>query len=412
MADGNGICLTHDELQAVLGQKVTEVAREPEYRWGDGFRSFMTDEDGEPVVRLAVTNCAPDMDIWQGLRNPALVGMYPVGLRDVWMHYAAANVRSTRHDGSPNPLAMPEPFEEALGRLNRAVIVSAMLAMNPAVCEAYADKIEQGDLDPVSYYDRARVEVSAILTKSVSKLALSLMSPDRAVVPMTAANAGKVIDRTRSEYLKGRYHGPCNNHYPHSSVAVMTGLMQFGIDRLPFRDEVWTDGSVRRLVGRYASIIIFDEVEPITDGSNGVSLLDAARLAWLRRLSDYSDVADEVVEQRYCPYNVMGDDGTSVCGKCIDFCPSGALANSSPGPDGVFEERLLRQKHRFGDGALDFDFGTCGRDRGQKAQLYDDYVCARCDVMCAARGVCRPAAEIERINSVEQRVHAEIAATD
>ncbi|MFQ5808609.1 MAG: hypothetical protein ACE5JM_03230 [Armatimonadota bacterium] len=412
MTQGNGIPLVRDELQALFAEKAMEVAREPEYSWGDDFRSFMTDDDGTPVVRLAVTNCAPDMDIWEGLRNPARVGMFPIGLRDVWMHHAAANVRSTRPDGSPNPLAMPEPFEEALERLNRAVIISGMLALNPLVSEAYAGKIEQGDLDPVTYYDRARGEVGAIVTKAVGKLALSLMSSDRAVVPMTAANAGKVIDRTRSEYLKGRYHGPCNNHYPQNSIAVMTGLMQFGIHRMPFRDEVQSDGSVERLSGRYASMIIFDEEEPVADGTGGVSLLDAERLAWLRRLSDYSDVAEEVVEQRYCTYNVIGDDGRSACGKCIDFCPSGALANSSPGPDGMIEDRLLRQKHRFFDGALDFDFGTCGRDRGQKAQLYDDYVCARCDVICAARGIRRPVSEVAGINGAEQRAHAESVAMD
>ncbi len=98
------------ELQGLLARKVTEVAREPDYSWGDSFRSFMTEDDGTPVVRLAVTNCAPDLDVWQGLRNPAQVGMYPIGLPDIWMHYAAANVKSTRYDGSPNPLAMPEPF--------------------------------------------------------------------------------------------------------------------------------------------------------------------------------------------------------------------------------------------------------------------------------------------------------------
>ncbi|MGD8238183.1 MAG: hypothetical protein PVH68_06515 [Armatimonadota bacterium] len=407
MTQGNGTPLAQDVLEALLTERATEVAREPEYSWGDDFRSFMTDEDGTPVVRLAATNCAPDMDIWEGLRNPARVGMFPIGLRDVWMHHAAANVRSTRYDGSPNPLAMPEPFEEALERLNRAVIISGMLALNPGVSEAYAGKIEQGELDPMDYYGRARGEAGAIINKAVGKLALSLMSPDRAVVPMTAANAAKVIDRTRSEYHKGRYHGPCNNHYPQNSIAVMTELMQFGIHRMPIRDEVWPGGVVQRLCGQYASIIIFDEEEPVTDGSGGVSLLDPERLAWLRRLSDYSDVADEVVGQRYCTYNVIIGDGRSACGKCIEFCPSGALPNSSPGPDGTTEARLLRQKHRFFDGALDFDFGTCCRDRGQKAQLYDDYVCARCDVICAVRGVCRPASEVEGINGAEQRAHAE-----
>ena len=122
------------------------------------------------------------------------------------------------------------------------------------------------------------------------------------------------------------------------------------------------------------------------------------RLAWLRRVCDYTDVAKEVVAGRYCTYNLTSADGASVCGKCIEACPAGALANSSPAPDGKYEERLLKQKHRFLDDTLDFDFGNCCRDRGQKAQLYEDYVCARCEAVCAARGVRKPKTEIERIN--------------
>jgi len=88
-----------------------------------------------------VTNCAPDFDVWQGLRSPALIGMYPISLRDIWMHYAAMNVKSTRADGSPNPLAMPEPFEDACREYRRAVIISAMLATHPGIYEGYARKM-------------------------------------------------------------------------------------------------------------------------------------------------------------------------------------------------------------------------------------------------------------------------------
>jgi len=36
--------LTQEALQEALTAKVMEVAREPEYSWGDEFRSFMADE--------------------------------------------------------------------------------------------------------------------------------------------------------------------------------------------------------------------------------------------------------------------------------------------------------------------------------------------------------------------------------
>jgi len=76
-------------------------------------------------------------------------------------------------------------------------------------------------------------------------------------------------------------------------------------------------------------------------------------------------------------------------GKCIDACPSGALSNSSPSSGGVFDERVTGQEHRFADGALHFDFSTRNRERKQKAQFYDDCVCARGEAICAARGVRR-----------------------
>jgi ferredoxin len=313
------------------------------------------------------------------------------------MHYAAANVKSTRYDGSPNPLALPETFDEAQARVRRAVIISAMLPLDPDVYEAQAEKIERGDPDPCDYYCRARAESGAIINKAVGKLSLALMAPGRAVVPMTAKNAATIIDRTRSQYFKGNYHGPCNNHYPQNSIAVMTGLLEFGVNRLPFRDEVWPDGSVRRLCGQYASIIVFDEDELVADEAGGVSLLNADRLAWLRRVNDYTDVASEVVGERFCTYNLATGDGTGACAKCLEACPSGALANSSPGPDGTFDERVSGQQHRFAGGALKFDFATCCRDRGQKGQLYDEYVCARCEAICAARGVRRAASEVQTL---------------
>jgi len=89
-----------------------------------------------------------------------------------------------------------------------------------------------------------------------------------------------------------------------------------------------------------------------------------------------------------------------VCGQCIDACPSNALQNSTPLPDGTFIAKIESQQHRFWNGTVDFDFGNCARERGQKSQLFDDYVCARCEVMCAAHGIRKSAADIGRIHAV------------
>jgi ferredoxin len=338
------------------------------------------------------------MDIWAGLRSPAQVGMYPLGLADIWAHHAAANIPSTRFDGSPNPLAMPVTFQEASEKFRRAVIVSLMLGCSEDVYKTYADKIERGDPDPYDYYCRALGEITDIINAAVGKLSLLLMEDDRAVIPMTNRNAEKVAQRGRSEYRSGRYHGPANSHWPQISIAVMTGLMQFGVNRLPFRDEVWADGSIRRLCGRYVSLVIFDQQEPGADG--GLPTLDADRMNSLIALSDYTRGDSKSAAQRYCTYNLRKAGGESLCGRCLDVCPSGALANSSPRPDGSFEERLSSQTHRFWNGIVDFDAANCCRERGQKAQVFEEYVCARCEAICAARGIRKSAPEIEKINGL------------
>jgi ferredoxin len=386
-------------FQELLQKKVAEVSLEPEYGWRRDFGSYMTDTQGAPVVRVGVVNFDPRFDIWQRLRNPAQAGVHPLTPADIWDYYAANDFQRTRPDGTANALATPESFPQALDRIGRVIIVSAMLVVNPEVYERYAVKIEQGDLDSFDYYARATGEVAEIIDKAVGKFALSLMAPGRAVVPMTTRNSQRIVDRTRSLYRTGPYHGPCNNHWPQNSIAVLTGLMRFGVHRLAFRDEVDDRGQRQRFYGRYRSIVIFDQHPPVSEGPDGVTRLDAERLDWLRRLNDYTDVSPEVVEQRYCTYNVTQANGRSVCGKCLDACPPKALPNSSPRPDGVYSVEIRKQTHRFWDTVLDFDYSNCTNDRHQKVELFEEYVCARCEVMCAARGVRKPAANVRRINA-------------
>ena len=387
-------------FHVLLQEKVGEVIDEPAYNWNSPFKSFMTDNQDQPVIRIGIINFDLDMDIWAGLRSPAMVGMYPVTPEDIWRHYACLSSKTVRADGSPNPLAMPEPYEEAKARYRRGVIVCGMLAVNPEMYRLYAEKVARGDEDPFDYYCRATDDVSRIINRAIGKAGLALMAPDRAVVAMTDRNAEMVIKRTKSEYYSNRYHGPCNNHWPNNSLAVMTGLLRFGVNRIAFRDEANSDGKRQRLFGRYRSIVIFDEASPAADSSAGITLYDANRLAALKQINDYR-VADEgTISQRYCTYNMTTADGQTVCGKCLDVCPSNALKNSSPSPTGIYDDALLAQAHRYSDGVLDFDFGNCTSDRRKKAELYEDYVCARCEVICAAEGVRKSSKDLMQINSV------------
>lgn len=390
--------ISSDVMESLFQNKVNEIAQEPEYTWGRDFKSFMTDRNGNPVVRVGIANCDLDTDIWDGLRSPANVGMFPLVPGDIWMHHAASSIQTTRYDGSPNPLAMPESFEEAKEHLKRVVIIGVMLAVNPEIYEEYARMIENGEEGPYDYYSRAvNKEVGGIVDKAVAKSSLSLMGPGRAIVPMTNRNADRIIERTRSNYTTGRYHGPCNNHWPQNSIAVLTGLLKFGVSRIPFRDEVNEEGKPIRLFGRYRSIVLFDEEDIVTDNSNGVSLISPENISRLRKVNDYTNTDDEIVSSRFCAYNMTKKDGSSVCGKCLEVCPSNALPNSSPSPQGVFSDRLVGQTHRFSGNSLDFDFGNCLRYRNQKADVFEEFVCARCAVICAARGVRKSAKALEKM---------------
>ena len=392
------IQIDHQLIQDLLQKKTTDVILEPEYNQRRNFSSFMTDSKSEPVVRVAITNFLPDLNIWEGLQTPAHVGRFPLAPADIWEHYAANNFKSIRPDGTSSILAVPETFEQALNRIRRIVIISGILTVNPKVYEYYAEKIELGDQDPFDYYKYATQEVADIIDKAIGKLALSLMAPDRAVVPMNSSNTQKIIDRTRGDYKKGSYNGPCNNHWPQNSIAVMSGLLQFGINRLPFRDETDDEGNRQRLYGRYRSIVIFDREDPVSDGTGGITMLNQERLARLRDINSYTRNSQDIINDRYCTYNQTNKEHQSICGLCIKNCPSNALSNSSPGPDGVFSESVKRQAHRFWEEELVFDFKNCISDRNQKADLFEDYVCARCEAICAARGVQKSAARINHIN--------------
>lgn len=391
--------LNYDALKPTLREKVIEAAAEPGKYWSDGFTSYLTDPDGAPSVRIGLVNFDPKLDIWASLRGPSRAGRHPIGPEDIWNHYAANNIQRTRYDGSANAMALPETYDEALERFKRVVILVGMLPLNPDIQARYAEKIKRGDQDPYDYYPKAGKEAVELIDRAMAKMSFALMGPDRAIAPMTTAGAQAVIDNCRSEYQKGSYHGPCNNNWPHNSVAVMSGLLRFGVHHLPFRDEVGPDGRVRRLYGRYRSIVIFDEQEPVDDPAAGMNLLTESKINDLITLGDYRQADPATTGRRYCTYNRTNSRGETACGLCLRYCPSGALANSAPDPDGVFPEKVAEQKHRFADGWLKFDYANCTSDRYQKARLYEDYVCARCEAICAAAGVRKSADEVNRINN-------------
>jgi hypothetical protein len=71
---------------------------------------------------------------------------------------------------------------------------------------------------------------------------------------------------------------------------------------------------------------------------------------------------------------------------CLAYCPSGALPNSSPRPDGDFTEAVSSQAWRFCEESLQFDYATCREERAQKRSLYPGFYCGRCLAVCGLLG--------------------------
>jgi hypothetical protein len=156
-----------------------------------------------------------------------------------------------------------------------------------------------------------------------------------------------------------------------------------------FRDEL-VEGGTRRLIGPLRSIVVFDSTDPDATDGRGALALSAAWKKKLTELSNFTVADEEINAHRFCTYLPSGDE--KGCGKCLAFCPSRALVNSSPNMEGAYPKPVRDQEHRFWDGALQFDNGSCCDDRGQLKTLYDEWMCARCVAICAADGNRRTAA--------------------
>ncbi len=226
-------------------------------------------------------------------------------------------------------------------------------------------------------------DVNLMIDKATSRVAIDLVADDRVVVAMDNENVKNVSTEAVPLTHQGVSHGPSKGgNYPQKSIAVLMGLGQFGISRIVFRDQ-FIDGEVKRFVGPIRSIIMFDKEDLVNDGSNGVIYPSKDWREFLFKLFDFTNTELEINKYRFCTYIPYDDEG---CGKCIGCCPSGAQSNSAPTPNGRFLEQTAKQKHRFWEGKLQFDFGQCCDERGQMISLFPEWSCARCLSICAAEG--------------------------
>jgi len=372
-----------EKISGLFKDRVVELQEEPEFQWKRESIKYAVDDNGDPSVKVAIGNVPLDYDLWKGLRNPAVVGIYPAGLKEIWEYHA--HRRRTRVDdyGRQTIFQIPRSFKYAQETFKRAVIISVMLPFSHKVIKNYQQAVSDERDRSSHIFRRMYEDVNLMVNKAIGRVGIDLASVKGVVLAMNDDNVTKVSEEAVSLTHQGDSHGPSKGgNYPQKSLAVLTGLGQFGISRIVFRDEV-VDGVVKRFVGPLRSILVFDEEEPIRDGSGGVIYPTEEWRRFLLRLYDFTDVDPKVNKYRFCSYVPLNDGG---CGKCIDCCPSGAQANSAPMSDGRYSEPVSNQAHRFYDGKLQFDYARCCETRGQMANLLPEWSCARCVSNCAVEG--------------------------
>jgi hypothetical protein len=380
--------LTINGFDKLLKDKITEVQEEPEFQRSTEKIKYATGKNGEPLVKLAVGNVPLDYDLWEGLRNPAVAGLYPAGLPEIWEFYANRRKQKVDAVGRQTIFQVPRSFDFALMNYRRAVIASVMLPFSPQIIHDYVNQVIEKRKGSSYLFARMYEDMNRILDKTITRAAIDLVTDDSdsVVVVMNKDNVKAISTEAIPQTRQGVSHGPSKGgNYPQKSIAALMGLGQFGVSRFVFRDEL-SKGKVQRFAGPIKSIIIFDKQELVMDGSGGIVYPSQTWRQFLLQLFDFTNTTPDVNQYRFCSHIPLDDKG---CNKCIDCCPSGAQPNSAPKPDGQYSEKISRQAHRFWEDKLQFDYGKCCDDRGQMAGLFPEWSCAKCVTICVDQGIRR-----------------------
>lgn len=373
--------MIEDRLADLFVEKVEQLQQEPDFQWSKDKITYCTDSDGRPEIKLAVGNVPLEYDLWEGLRNPAQIGLHPAGLEDIWDYYAHKRRDSTDETGRKTIFQNPDSFKVARNRYGRAVIISVMLPFSSKLLKDYTE--QTGENGSSHLFSRMYEDTNLMIDKATSRVAIDLVSDDNAVVAMDNRTVDELTTQAIPQTRQGEAHGPCKGgNFPQKSLATLLGLGQFGVSRLLIRDELNGD-NVERFVGPIRSIVVFDPDEPVRDRRGGVVYPTDSWREFLTGLFDFTDPDSEVNNYRYCGYLTEKVS----CGKCRKHCPSGAQENSTPKPQGDYSPGLKDQNHRFWDDQLQFDFAQCCEKRGQMNELFPEWSCAHCLSACATEGV-------------------------
>jgi hypothetical protein len=382
--------ITVNAISLELAERVREVQAEPDFQMNSG-SDCAVDSGGIPQVKVAIGNVPVDYDLWEGLRNPAVAGIYPAGLPELWEFYAHRKKQKVDEAGRQMIFQVPRSFEYARQNFRRAVIISAMLPFSPVMLRDYMGQILEKKNRSSFLFASVYNRINRIFDKALTRLAISLVTDDseRVIIVMNNDNVKAVSAEVIPPSRQGISHGPAKGeNYPQKSLAVLMGLGQFGVSRMVFRDEL-VNGRVERWAGPIRSIVIFDREPLVTDGKDGIIYPSPAWRRFLFQLFDFTSPDAAIEQYRFC--GRVSRESQS-CNHCAVCCPSGAQESSSPKSDGSYSAPVSRQTHRFWENHLQFDFGRCIDELGQNSSLFSEWSCGRCLAVCLDRGIRRKTA--------------------
>ncbi len=170
--------LTAGTLARSFSETIAELQEEPEFQRGDNRKHYATDEKGAPQIKIALGNVPVDYDLWAGLRNPAVLGLFPVGLPEIWEFHANRRKQKTDETGRQSIFQVPRDFEYALHNYTRAVIVSLMLPFSPEVVHEYVSRVIDNKKSSSHLFAKMYEDTNRMADKAVARVAMQLASAD------------------------------------------------------------------------------------------------------------------------------------------------------------------------------------------------------------------------------------------
>jgi hypothetical protein len=197
--------LSLSAITKLIASNIKALRDDPSFCAGEV--KYSLDSAGEPEVKVAGANVLLDYDLWDGLRNPAGIGLHPASLRDIWEFYAWRTASCHLDEsGRETIFEVPRSFEYARDRFQRVLIVSVMLPFAGKLLKAHDKFIREHERGAFWQYSRFYEEVNDTLDKAILRTGMELSNAENVVLAMTVRRWMTFLEVAPD--LLGKAHGP------------------------------------------------------------------------------------------------------------------------------------------------------------------------------------------------------------